>query len=132
MKTLEQLIEDYKVSMTVAKIDQRPDGLMDDMPTGSRHYRCVIRRGRGRMTVNWSQGPAIVSQPTVADVLACVVDDTRDIDQPFDSWAGDIGFNPDSRKAERIFRACQRQGRALARLFSADEVELMQEAAMDR
>lgn len=116
--TIHGFAETRHIRMSAEYIDARPDRLMDDMPASSTHWRCVLRRGNRRMTVYFSQGPAISREPTVADLLNCLASDWTD--QPFEDWARDLGFDLDSRKAERIYRAVVRQSAALGRLLDGD------------
>jgi hypothetical protein len=56
---------------------------------------------------------------TVLDSLlsdACTVDNARD----FEDWCSELGFDPDSRKAERIYRASERQTDRVKSFLGAD------------
>ena len=51
------------------------------------------------------KGAAILPEPR--DVIYSLVMDSDVLDAGgFESWAGDLGFDPDSRKAESIYRLC--------------------------
>lgn len=67
--------------------------------------------------------------PTVARVLpSLLLDGSAHFDhQSFEDWAGDFGYDPDSRKAEATWKACDETGRKLARAFSASEIEQLRE-----
>jgi hypothetical protein len=88
---------------------------IDDMPVGSNHYRVTLRYGRRQMTVPWSQGPAITHDPDAADVLDALASDATGFEQArdFEDWASEYGYDPDSRKAERTYKAIERQTRQL-------------------
>lgn len=48
-----------------------------------------------------------IDPPTLAEVLGCLCSDASAIDYPsFEDWARTHGYDPDSRKAENIYRAC--------------------------
>lgn len=49
--------------------------------------------------------------------------------QRFEDWASDLGYDPDSRKAEATFRACDEIGRSLSRHLSRDELDGLREWA---
>ena len=71
--------------------------------------------------------------PKPADVLHSLISDG---DAYFDSltfeeWAGNLGFDTDSRNAEAMYRACDETGRHLARMFSDDELAQLREAASE-
>jgi hypothetical protein len=57
------------------------------------------------------RGPIV---PDICDVVACLVSDASAIDcRSFEDWAGDLGYDTDSRKAEATYRACLETGLAL-------------------
>lgn len=121
------------------RVASRPDALMTD---SARHFRCVItsegreRHGnqelRGpkevpaRLEVYFSQGSAHTEPPTLADVLDCLASDASGYDQAagsFEEWASDLGYDADSRKAEKTFRAVEKQARDLKALLGAEAYE---------
>lgn len=57
-------------------------------------------------------GGAATGEPTAADVLHCLVSDTTGVDsaRSFEEWAGDFGYDTDSRKAEAVYLKCEEQG----------------------
>ncbi len=58
--------------------------------------------------VKFSAGSAHVKPPTMAEIMSCLIDDARGVeDQDFESWASDMGWDTDSRKAEKCFNACR-------------------------
>lgn len=76
----------------------------------------------------FSQGSAHTQDPTLADVLDCLASDAsgyenakprnhseRPDSAAFLNWASDYGYDPDSRKAEKTFRAIKRQSEQLKR-----------------
>lgn len=69
--------------------------------------------------------------PTAASVLYCLLSDAAAIDQSFDDWAGDFGYDTDSRKALATYEACCDTGRELRRIFTpaqrAELSELLQD-----
>jgi hypothetical protein len=56
--------------------------------------------------------------PTLDEVLNALVMDCSSVrnGETFDDWAGDFGYDTDSRKAEATYRACVETSRALTRL----------------
>lgn len=69
--------------------------------------------------------------PTLAGVLhSLVLDGAAYFDaETFEDWAGNYGYDTDSRKAKVIWRACDETGRKLARVLSADDIATLREAA---
>ena len=49
----------------------------------------------------------------------------------FEEWAGNYGYDEDSRTAERMFHACQETGRKLSRAFTPAEIQELREAFQD-
>lgn len=80
------------------------------------HYR------RRRLTVPFYTGSGWTGEPNASDVLTCLLDDALSVDvaNGFDDWARDLGYDPDSRKAERIYRAFKRVSRRLRRFLGDD------------
>lgn len=69
------------------------------------HYRVTLRMYGRSMTVGYSQGYGIRDTPTADRVLECLISDATCGDD-FDEFCFNCGYDTDSRKAERIYRAC--------------------------
>jgi len=52
-------------------------------------------------------------------------------DQTFEDWASELGYDADSRKAERIYKECCDTGRALISVLGRERVTELQEAFQD-
>lgn len=62
--------------------------------------------------------------PDLGNVLYCLASDSRASDYRFfEDWAGDFGYETDSREAEHIYRQCLDQARKLRDLFGATAFE---------
>lgn len=87
-------------------------------------YTVELRRGSETMRVPWRQGIGITDDPTAVDVLQSLLMDAATVEnaRSFEDWAGDLGYDPDSRKAERIYRACEEQTANL-RILLGDDYE---------
>ncbi len=57
--------------------------------------------------------------PTASDVLDCLASDASTMDnaRSFEEWAGDLGYDEDSRTAERTFKVCEKQAEDLRALL---------------
>jgi len=119
------LLDAQRIGMGIHRVEKRPDGDAScDWPDGARHWRFTLTRGVGPfLTGHFSQGPAHTTQPDLCDVLSSLLMDTSGLDQPFEDWAEDLGYDPDSRKAERIYTACKAALAALESTFTAQELE---------
>jgi len=117
---LAELIKNEGLTMDVENVKSRPDGKDLGWDVLSRHWKCIIRRRRGNrggdLLIYFSQGSAHTKAPTLEDVLQCLHSDFNWVtygDYPtglvhgggFEEWAGNMGWDKDSRKAERIYKS---------------------------
>jgi len=73
-----------------------------------------------------------LAAPSIADVLYCLLSDASVIDcATFEEWASGLGFDPDSRKAEKTYQDCLKQALALRRLLGDANLARLQEAFQD-
>jgi hypothetical protein len=95
---------------------------------GWAHNRYTVRishDGRSLITP-WRAGTGLPKLTTGADDVASVLDALRSDAQSyayardFADWCADFGYDTDSRKAEKIYRACGNIGHRLERVFGAD------------
>lgn len=108
------------ITAVAEPVDRNPNMDNRDMD----HWRVVLRRGRHQLTVYFSKGYGHNgAEPTVEEVLDCLASDAASVDnaRSFEEWAGDFGFDIDSRKAERIYRACGRQATRLRNFLGEQE-----------
>lgn len=101
---------------------------------GSRHFRVQIVRGNiPRMTTFYSQGPAVKGVPTLEGVLYSLLMDSAGADEgvTFEDWAADMGMDPDSRGAERTFKACQKIAADMSAIFTITELEGLRDLFLD-
>lgn len=119
--TLRQFIGDFRIRMT-ADLTERNPNRDDEWGRSATHWKCLLRCGRRSMTVYFSQGPAVSREPSAEDVLDCLASDAAGFEnaRTFEEWASEYGYDADSRKAERTYKAVERQTEALARLLPVD------------
>lgn len=86
------------------------------------HYTVTISRGDKRMSVTYSMGVALVGNPKIDDVLDCLANDAAGVENArnFEDWAGDYGYDADSRKAEKTYNECKKQAQELRDLLGGD------------
>lgn len=91
---------------------------------GRRWYDVTLTMDGRTMVVPFGMGSAHSERPSAADVLNCLASDASTYDQArgFEDWAADLGFDTDSRKAERIYREVGKQAREL-RAFLGDKYD---------
>lgn len=85
-----------------------------------------LRLSRGRKSYTFEFGQSIFNgdaEPTMYDVLSCIEKYNPD---DFETFCGSYGYDEDSRKAYKIYKACVREYDAVCRLFG-DSPECMEE-----
>lgn len=91
----------------------------EDWPN-ARGWAVTLRYKRRRLTVPFYQGPAITKDPSAADVIYCLCSDARAGELTFEEFCSEFGYDVDSRKAERTWRACRETAPKLRRLLGSD------------
>ena len=117
--TIQKLISKYGIKFTSDWVSQRPDDLMShDM----NHYKCRILCGRRGFTLYFSQGYGITGDPKLTGVLDCLASDAASYENAtsFEDWANEFGYDTDSRKAEKTYRAIKRQAEQLKRTIGPE------------
>lgn len=105
-------------------------GYLDKDSEGWQHYAFnILFKNNGKeASFSWKQGTgcivkgskpgiAIPTKPKPAEVLARICAESLEVSSDsFEGWAATYGFDPDSRKAEAIYRACHKNAEKLSRL----------------
>ncbi len=119
-RTLRGYVNDH-IGIRSEWADSNPNMADSDRMT---HWRVTLtnRQNRHRMTVPFSMGLAHTGEPQALDVLDCLLSDYDTAGEGFDEWAMSLGYDEDSRKAERTYRAVVKQSAKLAR-FLGDDLE---------
>ena len=81
-----------------------------------------------RMTLHFSKGYwHNGKEPDVTEVLDCLASDACGLDNSpdFAQWCGEYGYDTDSRKALKIFKACEHSAARLRRFLGADLFETL-------
>lgn len=90
-------------------------------------YKCVFSRGDDNLVIEFGQ--SIVNSgkgipPTAYDVITCM---EKYDPEDFDFWCDNLGFDNDSRRAERIYKLCVKQWRQVSGFFTEEELEELRE-----
>ena len=123
------ILREMGVALELTRVRMRPDA--GDWHAGSQHFSFKVSRAGREYSGHYSQGQAHTAAPDLCDVLAALLMDSSGADQPFEDWAADLGFDPDSRKAESVYNACGETLAALERMFSADDLNDLRELFAD-
>lgn len=128
--TLARLLEREKITVADVKTVAENPHMSGEDSRGMHHYKVRLRRrlpqgARREMTVYFSMGSALCHEPTAADVIECLASDAAGYDaaRGFEDWAREYGYDPDSRRAERTYRAVARQARRLERFLEGLDLE---------
>ena len=95
------------------------------------NYVTVTNRINGKRTRFDFRGsrlsPAITDDDDLCEAFWSFVQDAICGDLPFDDFCAEFGYDTDSRKAERTWRACKRAAEKLRRVYCGDLCELANE-----
>lgn len=87
-------------------------------------FKCRLSRGGKSYTFNFGQSINDgAKKPTIYDILACL--QKYDCGS-FENFCSEFGYDTDSRKAEKIYKAVWKEFKAVDRLFN-DVIEELQE-----
>jgi hypothetical protein len=124
---LKELCQDIRIESTIVA----PDGT-GQWSKEATHYSVSLTYPKTgeTMVTRYVMGSALKDPPDAADVMYSLICDASGLDQPFESWAGDYGYDADSRKAEAIYKACQANTLKL-QVMLGDDFKAFMEAEQD-
>lgn len=77
-------------------------------------------KGRYQARANSSFATKPLPPPSAANILYCITSDASCIDDTFEDFCANLGYDTDSRKAEAIYNACRAQTRDAQRVLGRD------------
>jgi hypothetical protein len=120
-ETIDMFLASHRTAFSVRS--RRIDGPSDrDQGPDAHHfatrYRCDLLGANGERlttTIVTTNGKL----PGTADVLDALAAEAAVVEEAncFEAWAVQMGFDPDSRHHERIYRASRRQAKCLRRML---------------
>ena len=113
-------VQHHKITLTSERTDANPN-MADSRDMD--HHRCVLRCGGKRMTLIFSMGVGHRgSPPESTDVLSCLASDASGVEdaRSFEEWCSELGFDADSRTAEKTYKVIIKQAIKLKRLLGDD------------
>ena len=114
---LQQFIDHHTITLTATRTDRNPD--MSDFEGD--HWRVVLKRLGHKMTLVFSKGYGHKgAPPTTEEVLECLCSDACTDGGTFEDFCDYYGYDSDSRKAEKSYKAVQRQTDKLRSFMGAD------------
>ena len=63
----------------------------------------------------------------LGDVLWSLQSDSRDWESTFEDWCDEMGEDSDSRRAYRVFEACQNTAKTIRKAFGSGEFQIFRE-----
>jgi hypothetical protein len=79
----------------------------------------------------WEKVNKLPVKPSSASVLYSLLSDARAIDDSFENWSSEYGYDSDSLKAFDIYRQCCASGKRIYAFFSRAEVGQLEEMLQD-
>lgn len=119
MQTIKGFVRDHKVRINVEYADSNPN--MDDKNMD--HWKVVLKAGKKQLTTYFSKGFGHNGEePSVEEVLDCLVSDASGYEnaRSFEEWASEYGYDEDSRKAEKIYKAVERGSKKLLKFLGKE------------
>ena len=126
--TLIEFINETDMVLTSEMVDHNPhmDGsdIMDNYKIKLRGKRLGGSTTRLYFSKGTGHNGAVL---TVGEVLDCMASDAAGIENAngFEDWCNEYGYDADSRKAEKVFKACERQARRLKRFLGSEYYEAL-------
>jgi hypothetical protein len=124
---LQNVCDRFNIKCEAEMVGENPN-MGGDMPAGSYHYKVRLSRnvpgyGPRQITTYFSCGPAWDREPQAADVLSCLISDARSGEESFEDFCSELGYDSDSRQAERIWRTCRKVAPKVERFLADDREE---------
>jgi hypothetical protein len=123
MQTLEEFLESNDVAMRCREvaIDGDRTSLIPE-PWAPHRYSCELHRSSGVRPVTATIG-SDNGAPEMREVLDTVAAEAAVVDeaQSYEQWSVQMGFDPDSRRGELIYRTARRQARHLRQLLGEEQ-----------
>jgi hypothetical protein len=119
MHTVEQFLAGSDLEIRCQEITLNGDhGFLIAEPWAAKQYLCELRGSNGDRPVTTVIG-SDNGPPRVAEVLDAVAAEAAVVEQArcYEEWAAEMGFDPDSRHGERVYRTERRQAKLLRALL---------------
>jgi hypothetical protein len=117
-KTLKALINEKGLKMTVKYgAKENPEFKNSD------GWTVTLRNGTKRMTFPFYVGSGHNgAEPKINDVMDCLLSDASGYEnsRDFEEWCSEYGYDTDSRKAEKIYKACEKEFEKLKNFLGDD------------
>jgi hypothetical protein len=90
----------------------------------------ISRKDSTGYTFPYMQGTAHTKEPTLTDLMSSLLSDAQTVlDRDFAEWAGDLGYDEDSRTAEKLYNQIVDDNAKLCKLFRTTDLAAVLEKA---
>ena len=120
----------HNIKLETIKTWNNNNDIKDEWKRTATKYKCKITFKNQSYVFSFWMGAAHTQPPTKKDVLySFIMDDVSYMD--FDEFCSCFGYDNDSIKALKNFRACEEQTKNVNRLFNEEEKEMLRELLKD-
>lgn len=122
--TYQEFITANNIRLTVKRTDSNP--VMPDFRGD--HYRVTLHHSKRQMSLVFSKGYGHNSTPpSAAEVLCCLASDAIIVDncRDFEDFCSELGYDNDSRRAEKTYKAAMRQTEKLKQFLGEDLLQTL-------
>lgn len=109
-------------SISATYLGNKAAGWGGDMPENYNNHRVIVRNSRNGKRIQfefWASlaDPELRKPSDLRNAFECFLSDAIAGKQSFEDFCGDFGYDVDSRKAEKTWKACQRAAEKADRLL---------------
>ncbi len=123
--TVSKFVEKFGIDWTISNLGRVQSPWNENPKNQVEHYHVELRRGDKKMTLSYYCGLAC-NRPTGEEVLDILRADFESVIMSdwnklsFEEWASELGYDSDSRKDEKTYKAVLHQSNRLMK-FLTDE-----------
>lgn len=123
MLTIAQFIDLHGITMKVRRA--KPRALDIQIWDGRKldHWQCTLTCGQEKLPIRFSQGTGHEGNPPeLATVLDCLAAESTSYENApkFEDWCSEYGYDADSRRIERVYKAVKKQSEQLAAFLGGE------------
>lgn len=121
---MKRFVKKNKIGISVEWVDENKNA--PDWKDAN-HFKVTLRHAGKQLTTYFSQGYGISGEPTAESVLNALASDSAGVEnaRSFEDWAYEYGYDIDSRKAEKLYKVCERQADKLKKFLGDDLYEAL-------
>ena len=111
--TLKEFANNANIELVVNYADNNPNMANDNWQAN--HYKLKLKKDGKQFSTFFSQGIGIQGEPKLEGVLECLQVDARSAEYGFSDFCAEFGYDVDSIKAYKTYKAC---GRIRGKLYN--------------